>query len=99
MLPREDLLVKSVDEEYFNVLKSLEGVVGLNVKQNKARWPKVLVYDVDRFFSKDNIPSAIADQNPTLGLNTNTAKEQIVPIFMRAPNQGIKYDGPLISPR
>lgn len=54
MLLRGDL-VKSADEESSNALKIIEGVVRLNIKQNKSSWPKVLLY-ANRSFKKKNIP-------------------------------------------
>lgn len=79
-LPRGDLLVKPADEATYEALKRLESE-GKGLKEEKARWPTVLVYDVDRDIGKEKLAGQIADQNPELGLD----KEAVVPLFMKGP--------------
>lgn len=77
-LPRGDILVKPADEGTFKALKDME-VAGKKVREEAAKWPTVLIYDVDRDVARENLPGRIVDQNPELGLD----KESVVPLFMK----------------
>lgn len=57
----------------------------MGVRQDKAKWPKVLIYDMDRTLDKESIADAVCGQNSTLGLDRSTVRDQIVPVFMRGP--------------
>lgn len=79
-LPRGDIVVKPADDATYAVLKAMESQ-GKGVREESARWPTVLVYDVDRDISKEKLAGQIADQNPELGLD----REAVVPLFMKGP--------------
>jgi len=87
VLPRGDLLIKPGNEATFRALKDLEGS-GSSVRQDRARWPKVLIYDVDRVETRESIPGLLAEQNPTLGLTRENSAEAILPLFRRGPKTG-----------
>lgn len=77
-LPRGDILVKPADEGTYKALKDME-VAGKRVREEAAKWPTVLIYDVDRDVTRESLPGRIVDQNPELGLD----KESVVPLFMK----------------
>lgn len=79
-LPRGDLIVRPADGPTYEALKQMESE-GKGVREEKARWPTVLVYDVDRDIKKEELSGQIASQNPELGLD----KEAVVPLFMKGP--------------
>ncbi|XP_060855655.1 uncharacterized protein LOC132933378 [Metopolophium dirhodum] len=79
-LPRGDLVVRPADEATYAALKAMEKD-GKGVREESARWPTVLVYDVDREIPKEKLAGQIVDQNPELGLD----KEAVVPLFMKGP--------------
>ncbi|KAL4101171.1 hypothetical protein QTP88_021192 [Uroleucon formosanum] len=82
-LPRGDLVVRPADEATFEALKRLEKE-GKGVREESARWPTVMVYDVERGIKKEELLGRIMDQNPELGLD----KEAVVPLFMKGPKTG-----------
>lgn len=49
--PQGYLLVKPADEAMYEALKAMEGA-GTGVRQDKTKWAKVLIYDVDRSLGK-----------------------------------------------
>ncbi|KAE9521345.1 hypothetical protein AGLY_018259 [Aphis glycines] len=77
-LPRGDILVKPADEGTYKALKDMEAA-GKTVREEKARWPTVLIYDVDRDVESSKLSGMIMEQNPELGLE----KESVVPLFMK----------------
>ncbi|KAE9523199.1 hypothetical protein AGLY_016432 [Aphis glycines] len=77
-LPRGDILVKPADEGTYKALKDMEAA-GKTVREEKARWPTVLIYDVDRDVESSKLSGMIMEQNPELGLD----KESVVPLFMK----------------
>ncbi|KAL4101176.1 hypothetical protein QTP88_021196 [Uroleucon formosanum] len=82
-LPRGDLVVRPADEATFEALKRLEKE-GKGVREESARWPTVMVYDVERGIKKEELPGRIVEQNPELELD----KEAVVPLFMKGPKTG-----------
>ncbi|CAI6370347.1 unnamed protein product [Macrosiphum euphorbiae] len=82
-LPRGDLVVKPADDATYKALKEMEAS-GKMVTEEKARWPTVLIYDVDRDFGGEVLPVQIVEQNSGLGL----VKEDVVPLFKKGPKTG-----------
>jgi len=77
-LPRGDILVKPADEGTYKALKDME-VAGKMVREERAWWPTVLIYDVDRDVESAKLSGMIEEQNQELGLD----KESVVPLFMK----------------
>jgi len=88
VLPRGDLVIKPADGKTYEALKEIERGGLISVREEGPRWPKVLVYDVDRSLDSGSIPGLIADQNPTLGILKAEAGKVIKPIFRRGPKTG-----------
>ncbi|VVC46512.1 Zinc finger, CCHC-type [Cinara cedri] len=82
-LPRGDILVKPVDEGTFRALKRMEDE-GKAVREESARRPMILMYDVGRDIEKDRLGKLLAEQNPDLGIG----EETVVPLFMKGPKTG-----------
>lgn len=90
VLPKVNLLIKPADRRTFDALKGLETTADTSVKvrEESARWPKILIYDIGRELDRESIPGLVAEQNPTLGLSREEAKEAIVPVFKKGPKSG-----------
>ncbi|VVC31059.1 Hypothetical protein CINCED_3A006946 [Cinara cedri] len=57
---------------------------GKAVREESARRPMILMYDVGRDIEKDRLGKLLSEQNPDLGIG----EETVVPLFMKGPKTG-----------
>ncbi|VVC36609.1 Hypothetical protein CINCED_3A021797 [Cinara cedri] len=57
---------------------------GKAVREESARRPMILMYDVGRDIEKDRLGKLLAEQNPDLGIG----EETVIPLFMKGPKTG-----------
>lgn len=88
MTPKGELILRPADEGTLSALRSIGEERGLQLREGKTMWPKVMVYDVDRDLAPNDLPGLVADQNPDLGLDRNSMVEGLKPEFRKGPKEG-----------
>lgn len=83
VMPRGDIRVFPGSDRTVDALRELEREGKLGVREARQRWPKVLVYDVDRSIGKEELPSALGLQNPDLELERGMEGKAFMPIFQK----------------
>jgi len=84
VLPGGDLMVKPADEGTYRILKEIEAN-RKGMREELAKRPRVLIYDVERTIRAEDLAKVIAAQNPGLGIKEEEAQEAIKPAFMKGP--------------
>lgn len=81
---RGDVEIVPADAETLNVLKEL-AKTREDITEPQARWPMVMIYDIDSSMSTGQLPGCIAAQNERLGITIEQGPKSIRPIFLRGP--------------
>jgi hypothetical protein len=87
VLPRRDLRLIPGDARTEGALRDLMKEGKVEVLEGKPRWPKVVIFDVERELRKEEIPRAILTQNPSLGIEEEESEGLIKPIFQTSPKE------------
>lgn len=85
------VVLKPQEKESNDVLKKLMKT-NPDLKQDLARWPRVIIPNIDSDLTPLDIVTSIAEQNPALELNSTTCQEKLKPVFKRGPR-----DRPTVS--
>lgn len=78
------MIIRPADEQTAKLIEKVD-TEGLTISKAEKWRPRILVYDVDKDMSKDDLPKAIASQNPELGVDEDKADGCIKPLFMQCP--------------
>lgn len=79
-----NIILKPQDKETNDVLKAITKSKGFPLREDLPRRPRVIISNVPSDLPPNELPSRIAQQNPSLGVSDNPL-DSITPIFKRGP--------------
>lgn len=79
-----NILIRPADDQTAKMIEQAQ-VEGLDISKAEKWRPRVLIYDIEKDITKEELTKAIVTQNPELGIDESRAEEHIKPVFMNGP--------------